>query len=125
MTKIIFDKNIYFLNELNETSLLNIFAENRFKKFHSRSFEKFDSFFDIRDRSRVKIEDFIRDDHSFVSDVEKMTVDEIEKNINQLDQQLDYMNDRSDSENDDFQHLMFSNWSLVVVIFFIEFQIGV
>ena len=108
MTETIFDKNIYFLNELNETSLLSIFAENRFKKFHSRSFEKFGSFSDIRDRSRVKTENLIRDDHSLASDVEEMTVDEIEKNINQLDQQLDYMNDRSDNEKSDFQHLMSS-----------------
>ena len=36
--KIVDNKNIYLLTELNDTEIMNIFAKNRFKKFHARFF---------------------------------------------------------------------------------------
>ena len=36
--KIIDNKNIYLLTELNDTEIMSTFAENRFKKFHVRFF---------------------------------------------------------------------------------------
>ena len=36
--KIVDNKNIYLLTELNDTEIMNTFAKNRFKKFHARFF---------------------------------------------------------------------------------------
>ena len=36
--KIVNNKNIYLLIELNDTKIMSIFAKNRFKKFHARFF---------------------------------------------------------------------------------------
>ena len=50
ITKIIVNKNIYFLIELNDIELKNIFVNNQFKKFRFRFFsvvEKFDNIFII------------------------------------------------------------------------------